>query len=120
MGPPSIAVCISSPVLSRNPVLINTRRSLACLIHSFKFIVVLLSSSIIPIFIVLFGNPSIFSTAANNSIVKATSSGPCIFGFTIYTEPVLELFFPFLRSNMDIMVVITVSIIPSGTSLFSE
>ena len=83
--------------------------------HSFKFTVVLLSSSIIPILIVYFFKPRTFSTFSNIKSVKATSSGPCIFGLTIYTDPVRE--FPlFLKSCIAAAVVINASIIPSGIS----
>ena len=82
-GPASIDVCISSPVLSKNPVLIKATLDFAARIHSFKLALVLLSSSIIPNFTVLSGNDNIFSTYENISSVKATSSGPCIFGLTI-------------------------------------
>ena len=83
-GPASMLVCISSPVLSKNPVLINTILSLASYIHCFRLIVVLLSSSMIPIFNVFFSKPNASSIRPNNSTVAATSSGPCILGLTIY------------------------------------
>ena len=37
----------------------------------------------IPTFIEYFSIPNVFSTFSNNLLVKATSSGPCILGFTI-------------------------------------
>ena len=55
----------------------------AALIHSFKLTVVRLSSSIMPILIVFSGNAKRPSTVEKISQAKDTSSGPCIFGFTI-------------------------------------
>ena len=94
IGPASIDVCISSPVLSKKPVLMKKTLLFNVLIHSFKFTDVLLSSSIIPHLIVFFSSFNTSSTLVNILSVKAVSSGPCIFGFTIYIDPVLEL--PFL------------------------
>ena len=54
-------------------------------------------------------------TTSNKELVKATSSGPCIFGLTIYTEPVLE-FFLFLKSCKAHKEEKKASIIPSGIS----
>ena len=76
-------VWISSPVLSKNPVLIKATLDCAALIHSFRFMLVRLSSSIIPILIVLFGNSNKSSMCEKRSSVNFTSSGPCIFGLTI-------------------------------------
>ena len=115
IGPASNDVCISSPVLSRNPVFIKTILSFTFLIHSFKLTVVLLSSSIIPTFIENFLIPKASSTFSNKVFVNSTSSGPCIFGFTIYTDLVLE-FFLFLKSCKAHKVDTNASIIPSGIS----
>ena len=82
-GPASMEVWISSPVRSKNPVLMKTTRSLAIRTHSFRLRVVRLSSSIIPNFRVFFGRPIAASTRANNSQVNSTSWGPCILGLTI-------------------------------------
>ena len=70
IGPASMLVCISSPVLSRKPVFIKITLSFATSIHSFKFRVVLLSSSIIPILIVFFGRLNIVSISSNRSHVN--------------------------------------------------
>ena len=118
MGPASMLVWISSPVLSRKPVFIKITLSLAARMHSFRLIVVLLSSSIIPILTVkgLIFNAS--STAVKRSQVNWTSSGPCIFGFTMYTLPALELdrrLFP-PRSCLAIHMVNMASKMPSGIS----
>ena len=113
-------VCNSSPVRSRKPVLINTTRSLAALMHSFKFSVVLRSSSIMPTLIVLRDSLSASSILANRSQVNCTSSGPCILGFTIFTEPLRLLLRPLLlplRSCIAASTVIMPSSIPSGTWL---
>ena len=48
------------------------------------------SSSMMPTLMVSGGSPSSFSTRSKSSTVKATSSGPCILGFTTYIEPVRE------------------------------
>ena len=111
-------VWISSPVLSKKPVLIKITLSLATSIHSFKLTVVLLSSSIIPTFADKWGMFRAFSTAANKSHVSWTSSGPCIFGFTIYMLPVLEFLYRplFSRSCLAIHMVNIASMMPSGTS----
>ena len=88
-------------------------------IHSFKFALVLLSSSIIPILTVFNGNPKIFSTLEKISSVNATSSGPCILGFTMYTEPFKEFRIPedLDKSCIAIIIVHIASIKPSPTSL---
>ena len=83
IGPASIEVWISSPVRSRNPVLMNTTRSAAALMHAFRLTVVRRSSSMMPTFSVACGNPRTSSTRLNSSVVNATSSGPCIFGLTM-------------------------------------
>ena len=83
MGPDSIDVWISSPVLSKNPVLIKKTLFLNTLMHSFKLTEVLLSSSIIPQLQVYFFNPNNSSTLEKIKSVNAASSGPCIFGFTM-------------------------------------
>ena len=81
--PACMPVWISSPVLSKNPVLIKATLDCAALIHSFRFILVRLSSSMMPILIVLFGKSNNFSISEKSSSVNLTSSGPCIFGLTI-------------------------------------
>ena len=58
-------------------------RNGAARMQAARLTVVLRSSSIMPILIVLRGRPRKSSTRANVSDAKATSSGPCIFGFTI-------------------------------------
>ena len=83
IGPASIDVCISSPVLSKNPVLIKKTLFFKVLMHSFKLDDVLLSSSIIPILQVYFFKPKTSSTLEKIKSVNAVSSGPCIFGLTI-------------------------------------
>ena len=115
IGPASIDVCISSPVLSRKPVFIKKTLLLSVLIHSFKLTEVLLSSSIIPHLIVFFLSFNTSSTFEKILSVNAVSSGPCILGLTIYIEPVLELPLFFI-SCIAAAEVINASIIPSGTS----
>jgi hypothetical protein len=83
IGPARIEVCISSPVRSRNPVLMNTMRLRTAAMHAARFADVRRSSSITPTLSVYVGSPSNVSTAPNKSSVKATSSGPCIFGLTM-------------------------------------
>ncbi len=87
-GPASIEVWISSPVRSRKPVLMNTIRSPAARIAAARFSEVRRSSSMRPIFSVFGASPSSCSTRPNSVAVKATSSGPCCFGLTMYTDPV--------------------------------
>ena len=71
-----------------------------------------------PILAVLAGKFKTVSTLSKISHAKATSSGPCIFGLTIYIELVLE--FPFtLKSYIAPNTVIKASNIPSGISLLS-
>ncbi len=93
-------------------------RSLASRMHSFRLTVVRRSSSMMPIFRVFSGRPRASSTRSNSSTAKATSSGPCIFGFTMYTEPVRLLRGPsvFFRSCMAASTVIMASMMPSGIS----
>ncbi|MCY1548668.1 hypothetical protein D9M68_847920 [compost metagenome] len=83
MAPASMALCISSPVRSRKPVLMNTTRSLAALMQALRLTEVRRSSSMMPIFRVWRGRKSMSSTRPNSSSAKATSAGPCIFGLTI-------------------------------------
>ena len=83
IGPASIEVWISSPVRSKKPVLMKKMRSFAARIDSFRFSVVRRSSSMIPILSVKRERPSTSSTRPKSSLEKATSSGPCILGFTI-------------------------------------
>ena len=82
MGPASIPVWISSPVRSRKPVLMNTTRSFAARRHSRRLSVVRRSSSMMPILSVARGSSKASSTRAKSASAHATSSGPCIFGFT--------------------------------------
>ena len=89
-GPASMEVWISSPVRSRKPVLMKATRSRAAPMQALRFSVVRRSSSMIPTLMVSGGIPSTCSTRENSSTVNATSSGPCIFGFTTYIEPVSE------------------------------
>ncbi|MNP35643.1 hypothetical protein D3C76_1289860 [compost metagenome] len=100
------------------PVLIKIVRSFAAAIQFFKFTDVRRSSSIIPIFNDFAGNPIACSARSNNSTANATSSGPCIFGLTIYIEPLREFLFSFsLRiSATDNNGVTNASIIPSKIS----
>ena len=58
--------------------------------QALRLSVVRRSSSMIPTLMVSGGRPSSSSTRPNSSTAKATSSGPCIFGFTTYIEPVRE------------------------------
>ena len=83
IGPASIEVCISSPVLSKNPVLIKNTLFFSVLMHSFKLDDVLLSSSIIPILQVYCSKPKTSSTFEKIKSVNSVSSGPCILGLTI-------------------------------------
>ena len=83
MGPACMAVCISSPVRSRKPVLMNATRLAAAAIQAFKFTLVRRSSSMMPSLTVLSLRPKTFSTRPNNSQANATSVGPCILGLTM-------------------------------------
>mmetsp|Transcript_8825 Transcript_8825/g.29146 ORF Transcript_8825/g.29146 Transcript_8825/m.29146 type:complete len:238 (-) Transcript_8825:860-1573(-) len=86
-----------------------------------RFRVVRRSSSITPILIVLRGMPSTSSTLPNISTTKSPSSGPCIFGLTMYSEPAFELTSrdrP-LRSCSAAAAVSIASTIPSGTGTCS-
>ena len=93
-------------------------RDLASRIHSLRLILVRLSSSIIPIFIVFGSIWRNFSTSLKTSLASLTSSGPCILGLTIYTEPVVEFLSPDWRfiSCWAIKAVQTASIKPSPIS----
>ncbi len=82
-APASIEVWISSPVRSRKPVLMNTTRSLAAAMQALRLTVVRRSSSMMPILSVARLRPSASSTRANSVSAQATSSGPCILGFTM-------------------------------------
>ena len=97
----------------------NTTRERAARMHSARLSVVRRSSSMMPILTVLLGSPSSCSTASNRLLVRATSSGPCIFGLTTYTEPAGELRCSAgrARSCLAISVDTTASRMPSGTSL---
>jgi hypothetical protein len=75
-------VWISSPVRSRKPVLMKATRSRAAWMQAFRLDDVRRSSSMMPILTVCGGRPSASSTRVKISQVSATSSGPCIFGFT--------------------------------------
>ena len=116
-----MAVCISSPVRSRNPVLINATRAGASWIHALRLTLVRRSSSMMPSLTVFAGKPRMASTRPKSSLAKATSAGPCILGFTMYTEPVRELpkacsLFRF-KSCSAIVTVTTASKMPSKISL---
>eukprot|EP00438_Fugacium_kawagutii_P018735 Skav212364 [mRNA] locus=scaffold3038:151117:151527:- [translate_table: standard] len=116
-GPASMQVWISSPVRSRNPVLMKKTRSDACRMHSRRLAEVRRSSSIMPILIVLRRKPKNSSARPKSREVKAISSGPCCLGFTIYTEPSREFInrpVP-LRSCKAAAVVTRQSTNPSGT-----
>ena len=82
-GPASMEVWISSPERSRKPVLMKTIRSFAAWMQAARLSEVRRSSSIRPSLIVLGASPSSDSTRPNSSTVKATSAGPCCFGFTM-------------------------------------
>ena len=83
MGPACMAVCISSPVRSKKPVLINATRLLAAAMQACRLTLVRRSSSMMPSLTVLSGKPSICSTRPNSSSANATSAGPCILGLTM-------------------------------------
>ena len=53
IGPASIAVCISSPVRSRKPVLMKATRAAAAAMHALRLTLVRRSSSMMPILTVL-------------------------------------------------------------------
>ena len=112
-------VWISSPVRSKKPVLMNTTRSFAARIHSFKLTEVRRSSSIMPTLIVKRSRPRASSIRPNNSLVNATSSGPCILGFTMLMLLAVEFWYGLLpfKSCIAISEVIMPSMMPSGTSL---
>ncbi|OQC02114.1 MAG: hypothetical protein BWX79_02839 [Alphaproteobacteria bacterium ADurb.Bin100] len=78
-----MAVCISSPVRSRKPVLIKATRLFAAAMQAFRLTLVRRSSSMMPSLTVLSGRPSTCSTRLNSSQAKATSAGPCILGLTM-------------------------------------
>ena len=94
----------------------NTMRSSAAAMHALRFTEVRRSSSMMPTLIVSSGRPSSASTRRNRSTVKATSSGPCILGFTTYIDPVREFWVPERRSCMAPSAVTIASRMPSGTS----
>ena len=83
MAPPYIPVCISSPVRSKNPVLIKATRAPAAAIAALILTLMRRSSSMIPNLTVFSGRPSNFSTRAKSSLANATSSALCIFGLTM-------------------------------------
>ncbi|MNC26927.1 hypothetical protein D3C75_750790 [compost metagenome] len=100
-------------------MLMNATRSAAALMQDLRLTVVRRSSSMMPTLRVLRVRPRTSSTRPNSSLVKAASSGPCIFGLTMYTLPVrvfLRLVLP-LRLWMAIRLVTRPSMMPSGTSL---
>ena len=72
---------------------VDERRAGRCAaaMHALRFADVRRSSSMIPSLMVPRSSPKRSSTRANRSSVNATSSGPCIFGFTAYIEPAREL-----------------------------
>ena len=83
IGPASMAVCISSPVRSRKPVLMKATRDEAAAMQAFRLTDVRRSSSMMPSLTVESARPSSCSTRPNSSAAKATSAGPCIFGLTM-------------------------------------
>ncbi|CFO24324.1 Uncharacterised protein [Bordetella pertussis] len=83
IGPASMPVCISSPVRSRNPVLMKATRAAAAAMQAFRLTLVRRSSSMMPILMVWRGSLSRSSTRSNNSLAKAASAGPCILGLTM-------------------------------------
>jgi len=83
IGPACMAVCISSPVRSRKPVLMKATRAAASAMQALRFTLVRRSSSMMPSFTVLAGRPSNSSTRPNSALAKPTSAGPCIFGLTM-------------------------------------
>mmetsp|Transcript_22541 Transcript_22541/g.57465 ORF Transcript_22541/g.57465 Transcript_22541/m.57465 type:complete len:263 (+) Transcript_22541:673-1461(+) len=115
-GPAWKQVWISSPVRSRKPVLMKKTRALASLMHSRRLTLVRLSSSMIPILIVLRRRPKNSSAMPKRRLVSATSSGPCCFGFTMYKEPVrLFMWCPVpRRSCSEAATVMKQSTKPSG------
>ncbi|MNP04220.1 hypothetical protein D3C76_961280 [compost metagenome] len=97
----------------------NATRSAAALMQDLRLTVVRRSSSMMPTLTVLRFMPSRSSTWLKISAAKATSSGPCIFGLTMYTLPLrvfLRLVLP-LRLCRAIRLVNSPSWIPSGISL---
>ena len=60
----------------------KTTRPLAAAMQFIRLTLVRRSSSMMPIFSVRAGRPSMVSTAPNSSSVKAVSSEPCILGRT--------------------------------------
>ncbi len=117
-GPACIDVWISSPVRSRKPVLMKATRSPASAMQALRLSDVRRSSSMMPTLIVSRGRPSSCSTRPNRSTAKATSSGPCIFGFTTYIAPVRELASSDSpRTSLTLpRAVMIASRMPSGTS----
>ena len=93
-------------------------RDLASRIHSLRLTLVRRSSSIIPIFMLFGCIWRNFSISVKTSFANFTSSGPCIFGLTIYTEPAVEFLMPDWRliSCCAIKTVHTASINPSPIS----
>ena len=83
MGPASMEECISSPVRSKNPVLMKATRLAAAAIQALRLTLVRRSSSMMPSLTVLSGRPKTCSTRLNNVEAKATSAGPCILGLTM-------------------------------------
>ncbi len=69
----------------------------------------------IPILSVFAGKPNNCSARSKSSTAKATSSGPCIFGLTIYIEPLREFLISFspLMSAKDNNGVTNASMMPS-------
>ncbi len=117
IGPASIDVWISSPVRSRNPVLMKATRAEAARMHSTRLTEVRRSSSMMPIFTVCRGSPSTSSTRPKTASANATSSGPCIFGLTTYTDPARRCSgTPARRSCVAHRTVTSASSKPSGTS----
>ncbi len=83
IGPACMALCISSPVRSRKPVLMNATRLAAAPMQALRLTLVRRSSSMMPSLTVSAGRPSTCSTRPNSSLANATSAGPCILGLTM-------------------------------------
>mmetsp|Transcript_10432 Transcript_10432/g.31346 ORF Transcript_10432/g.31346 Transcript_10432/m.31346 type:complete len:286 (+) Transcript_10432:1041-1898(+) len=65
----------------------KTRRSRTAAMQAVRFMLVRRSSSMTPILSAFGARPRNASALLKSRLLKATSSGPCIFGLTMYTEP---------------------------------
>ena len=81
--------------------------------HARRLAEVRRSSSMIPIFTLFSGRPVSASIWLNTEQAKATSSGPCSFGLTMYILPVREFLFVERRSRSPATIVTTASTSPS-------